>query len=321
VIAYFSIHAASILEADNDSNDNLQQLRSESRYRSNNISSSSLDAPLAGNLQIPYSGLVTMSITPAIAERLDLDTAITRGQIVTYVIPGSPGEKTGIKAANMTRTTNTDEMIESSGEGDIIFTVDGSASFATDYDSIEQYIYENKKVGDNITLSVLQDGQIKDREMTIEALPAFLWYENEEEGFKIKYPPDWTVSSNEQSTVRNEIVKFLSMERAGLRKTPVANISVLRYLSNNSDAVNTSEKDRDSGVRILNTTITTLDNSHAYNTIFYDYSQEQSVLKVLTVFSVKDVQLYRIDYSADTRRYDDYFPLATEMIKSFHLIR
>ncbi|MGC1133739.1 MAG: PDZ domain-containing protein [Nitrososphaeraceae archaeon] len=326
--AYISVYATPNLDHGSNNN-NAQQLLSESENMrrldsinnsdTSNVISSSLNAPHAGSLQIPYSGLVTESISPAFAEILNLGST-TRGKIVTHIIPGSPAEKSGMQPLNTTRPENTEE-IKASG-GDIIFTVDGGTTFATDYDSLEQYIYDNKSVGENVTLTILRDGQVKDIEMTIEALPRFLWYENRDEGIRMKYPSDWTVAY-ERSMVGEEIVKFLTMEKSALYKAPVASVSVLRYLSDITDGSNiikSSESDNISNVRILNTNTTSLDNSRAYVSIFYDYSQKNHTSKVLTVFAVRDAQVYRIDFSADPLRYDDYFPLATEMMKSFQFV-
>jgi hypothetical protein len=322
---YFSVYATSDLVTENSNND-YQQMISEYQSTSlrksinnsdiTNITSSSFNTPLEGILQIPYTGLVTESMSPAIAEILDLEST-TRGKMVTHVIPGSPAERTGMQAMNTTIPSNI-KGITTSG-GDIILIVDGGTTFATDYDSLEDYIQENKKVGESITLTILRDGQVKDIEMTIGAMPRFLWYENTNVGIKMKYPSDWSVAYR-GSTVGKEFVKFHSTEKIAKDQVPVATVSIVRYLSNSTDAPNTfksGEKNEINNIRILKTNLTSVDKSPAYVSIYYDYSQKNHTLKVLTVFAVRDEQVYRIDFSADPPKYDDYLPLATEMIGSF----
>ncbi|MPZ07164.1 MAG: PDZ domain-containing protein [Nitrososphaeraceae archaeon] len=274
--------------------------------------------PFTGTLQIPYSGLITRSLSPSLAERLGLD-ATTRGDVIVDIIPGSPAERLGMRTLNMTRTGSVEEIIAS--RGDIILAVDGSTSFTTKYRNIEQYIFENKRVGENITLSVLRDGQLKDIEMTIEAMPRFLWYENKDEGIRMKYPSDWIVVNGQ--SMAGEVVHFHSMERSSISNVPVANVSIIKHPSMSNDTsmalgsvVNNSIKI----FRILDINITSLDNSPAYSSIYYDYSQKGNTQKVLTVFAERDSQLYSVDFSAILTRYDDYLPFAREMIKSIQFV-
>ena len=288
-IVHTSVYAASNLEADTGNKNSHQQQISLSEemnntdginsLKSNHTSlSNDLRSPLAGTLQIPYTGLVTRSLSPSLAERLGLD-ATTRGDVIVDIIPGSPAERLGMRALNMSRTGSIEEIMAS--RGDIISAVDGSTAFTTNYRNIEQYVIENKKVGENITLSLLRDGQSKDIEMTLASMPRFLWYENRNEGIKMKYPSGSNDTSMTQgSSIRPDIKIF----------------------------------------RILDINKTTLDKLSGYSTVFYDYSLTEHTRKILTVFVERDSQIYSINFSADPTRYDDYLPLAREMIESVQFI-
>jgi hypothetical protein len=262
----------------------------------------------SGILQVPYSGLTTRSLTPSLADRLGLD-ATTRGDVITDIIPGSPAEKLDIRTLNLSRSGSAEEVIAS--RGDIIVTVDGSTSFTTGYRTIEDYIIDNKRVGENITLSILREGQLGDIEMTLASKPTYLWYENTDEGIGIKYPSDWTVVEEENSA-EVFVVQFHSPEKTPLSELPVVNASVFKYPS----TTRTLENDIKI-FRILEIGITRLDNSPAYSSIYYDYSQNNDTQKILAVFTERDSYIYGINFSINPSKYDDYVPFINEIIKSF----
>jgi hypothetical protein len=285
--------------------------------KNTNVLPASSANPGPGRLQIPYVGIETESISPGIAELLNLNPS-SRGEMVTHVVPGGPGERSGVEAMNFTQISNTAERILTK-VGDIILMVEDSPSFAIDFDSLEEYIYENKLVGENVTLTVLRDGQVKDIELSVATLPGFLWYENEDKEFKLKYPTDWVVQGDKSNTTEGRIVEFNPLEKKGSSKEPVASVAVIIYPSNANGTAESNENSDTGNIRILNSSTTTLGNVYAYSTVFNDYSMKD-VLKVLSVFAVKGTLLYRIDYSADLSSYDDYLPLATEMVSSFRFL-
>jgi hypothetical protein len=113
-VAHTSVYAALGLEAGNKNILQQQMSRSQemnnpeginalkSEYSSSS-SSVALRSCLAGTPQIPYTGLVTRSMSPSLAERLGLD-ATTRGDVIVDIIPGSPAEGLGMRALNMSRS-------------------------------------------------------------------------------------------------------------------------------------------------------------------------------------------------------------------------
>jgi hypothetical protein len=286
---------------------------------SNDNTSSNVFDNHTGIMQVPYSGLTTRGLTPSLAETLGLD-ATARGDVITAIIPGSPAEMLDIRSLNLSRSGSADEVMAS--RGDIIVTVDGSSSFTTGYRTIEEYIVDNKKVDDNITLGILRDGQLNDIEMTLASKPTYLWYENTNEGIGLKYPSDW-MFVEEENLAEELVVQFHSPEKALLTGLPVVNASVSKYPSTN----NGNSKSLDSNInnnikifRILGIDITRLGKSPAYSVIYYDYSQNNNTQKVLTIFTERDSDLFSLNFSINPSKYDDYLPLFREMIKSFQFI-
>lgn len=269
----------------------------------------------AGILQVPYSGLTTRGLTPSLAERLGLD-ATTRGDVITDIIPGSPAEKLDIQMLNLSRSGSAEEVIAS--RGDIIVTVDGSTSFTTGYRTIEDYIFDNKRVGENITLSILREGQLNDIEMTLASKPAYLLYENTDEGVGIKYPSDWMVVE-EENPAEELVVQFHSPEKTLLTGLPVVNASVFKYTTMNYGNSKTLENDIKI-FRILGIDITRLGNSSGYSSIYYDYSRHNNTQKVLTVFTEYDSALYALNFNIDPTKYNDYLSQIKQMINSFRFV-
>lgn len=274
---------------------------------------------LAGTIQIPYSGLITQGLTPTLAERLGLDTT-TRGDLITDVLPGSPAERLGMQRLNLTKSKSPEEIIES--RGDIILTADGSTSFTIDYRSIEEYIIDKKRVGENITLSLLRDSGVDEITMPLASKPIFQWYENTEQGVTIKYPSDWE-AVEEDYLSEGFIIQFYSAEKTpSYPIMPAVNVTVFKFPSNYDE---TSSLDGISGIdfdtfRILDINTTRLGDLPAYRSIYYVYSQADNAFKVLSVFAEHGTDLYGLTFNVAPARYDDYVSTISEMINSFQLI-
>ncbi|MGI0043444.1 MAG: PDZ domain-containing protein, partial [Nitrososphaeraceae archaeon] len=251
---------------------------------------------------------------------LNIDN-FTRGEIVTGITPGSPAERAGIDAMNLTEIPNSGAVIYTD-LGDIILTVDGSTSFATDFDNLEEYAYDNKRAGENVTLTILRDGQISDIEFYTGSLPEFQWYENTDKGLKLKYPTSWLVSDDDSHMTEGRVVEFSPAENNGSKSAPAKpTVTVTVYPPSAADGTINSDGNNDNtNISLLNSNTTTLANTHAYRTVFNDYSTDYPI-KVLTVFAIKDMHLYRIDYSALVPIYEDYLDPAIEMIESFQFIK
>jgi serine protease Do len=110
----------------------------------------------SGTIVRPYLGVRYIPVTPALKERnllsVDFGVLVTRGETPQdlAVIPGSPADKAGLK------------------EGDIILEADGTR--LDENTSLAAFV-RKKQVGDVVTLKVLQQGQEKTVDVTLEAMP------------------------------------------------------------------------------------------------------------------------------------------------------
>jgi hypothetical protein len=282
------------------------------------INSSESHTP--GTLQIPFSGLTTRSLTPSFAARLGLDDSV-RGALITDIVPGSPAESLGLRPMNLSSPGSAEEIIAS--RGDIIQTVDGSAAFNTEYRGLEQYIIENKRVGDKITLNILRDGELKDIELILAAKPPYFWYENANSGISVKYPSDWQIAKQEKNQTDQLIARFYSAETISRSSVnlPVVEASVFKYNAEYNDTSEFLKPDKESSgkvFRLLDFSPGGLGNSTAYTALYYDYSQQNNnTRKVFAVFTERGSSLFSINFAIDPVKSDEYLPLIAEMIKSF----
>jgi hypothetical protein len=313
---------SSLLESNNSDVSNGAQL--DGLASDNNTSSSYLNAtgtetgPYPGTLQIPYTGLARYHMTPAISKLFGLNET-TYAMLVTRVEPGSPAAEAGIRSGNV--TTNLSGDIVKVG-GDIILQVDSNSSLVRNNDAFVNYLQNEKKVGENVTLNILRDGQINDIELTIGSVPSFLWYENKDEGIRIKYPSDWRADESDLS--KQDIVKFFSPENTDVRNStiPMAGSFVkVTPTTSSLDDVASVQQEGTPKTRTLDMFLTNVSNLPGYEIVFYDYSDRDRTLKILSVFTIKDGQMYRINFAIDPPRYDDYLPLAREMVGSFQFTK
>jgi hypothetical protein len=277
--------------------------------------SKNANASMAGMLQVRYTGLIRSDIDPEVAKALGLNDT-SPGVMVTGVIPGSPAEKAEIRGADTKRAVD-GEIVRLGG--DIIVGVDGNGSVTSEDESFVDYLQNEKFVGDNITLNILRDGKINEIDLTLTALPDFFWYIDTDEGIKIKYPSDWTVS--DRNLKRNDIIKFFSPEFDSGSETATA--AVFLKISPSSgislDELAARENEGTQNTRVLEDRGTDLAGLQAYEIIYYEYDPDRT-LKVKSIFTIEDDDIYRINYAADVSTFDDYLPMVEEMIQSFQFI-
>ena len=105
----------------------------------------------------PWLGFLGYSITPALAERLNLP--VEQGILIARLYRSSPAAEAGLRGA--TRQVSVGNRILLAG-GDIVTAVDGRP--IKEWEDLDAYLEEFKQVGDAVTLTVLRDG----KEMQIE---------------------------------------------------------------------------------------------------------------------------------------------------------
>lgn len=114
-----------------------------------------------GKYQHPWLGISGMDLNPKIAESLNL-TKNYKGVIIVDIVDDGPAQKAGIRKA----TFNKDNEISNA---DIIVSIDGH-QVKTMADVI--YHISNKKVGDEVLVTIVRDGDIIDLHVSLQSRPS-----------------------------------------------------------------------------------------------------------------------------------------------------
>jgi S1-C subfamily serine protease len=117
-----------------------------------------------GRFQHPWVGISGTSMTPSLAQALELDEP--RGILVVEVVSGSPAEKAGIRGGD-TPTRINGQTIPLGG--DVVLELDGTQ--IRTLDDILVYLQREKTVGDTLEVTVLRDGQLQTVNILLEARP------------------------------------------------------------------------------------------------------------------------------------------------------
>ena len=117
-----------------------------------------------GRYADPWLGITGVSITPPLAEELDL--TVDQGVLVQAVVQGGPAAKAELNGGN--RQTRFEGTLMTT-DGDIIVAIDDAA--VQDMDELIVYLAE-KSVGQRVTLAVLRDGRRQRIQVTLGERPA-----------------------------------------------------------------------------------------------------------------------------------------------------
>ncbi|HKZ61910.1 MAG TPA: trypsin-like peptidase domain-containing protein [Nitrososphaera sp.] len=105
-----------------------------------------------GSFQHPWLGVAGRDMTPGIADRLGLEEP--RGFLVMDVVAGSPAEAAGIRAGDEDATV---DGVPVKLGGDVIVGVDNKT--VRKIEDILVYLQREKAVGDELSLTMLREGQ------------------------------------------------------------------------------------------------------------------------------------------------------------------
>ncbi len=119
-----------------------------------------------GTYQHPYLGIEGGTVDNQTAQAMNLP-ANTQGVLVVSVTPGSPAAQAGLKGGTQTATIQGQQVQIG---GDIITAVDGHQ--VTSMDQLISYLNDNTKVGQQVTLTILRNGQQQQVNLTVGARPA-----------------------------------------------------------------------------------------------------------------------------------------------------
>jgi 2-alkenal reductase len=118
-----------------------------------------------GKFTYAYLGLSGGALTPDLAGAMNLSPD-QRGVLVGEVVKGSPSDKAGLLGSQ--------KQVEIDGDkinvgGDVIVAADGNS--VTGMDGVIDYLFTSKRPGDQITLTILRDGQQKEVVVTLGERP------------------------------------------------------------------------------------------------------------------------------------------------------
>jgi S1-C subfamily serine protease len=118
-----------------------------------------------GSYAHPFVGIGTAEITSTVAEQLQLPVA--EGLLVQSVEPSSAAGQVGIKAGTQQQEAGARQI---AAGGDIIVAIDGQKMKRPE--DFMAYLELNKKAGEEVTLSIIRDGQPRDITLTLGERPA-----------------------------------------------------------------------------------------------------------------------------------------------------
>lgn len=119
-----------------------------------------------GKFEHPYLGISGITLTPALAEAMNLD-ALQRGVMIGEVTSGGPADKGGLKGSAKNVTVDGQEIQVG---GDVIVAIDGAQ--INSMDDLISYLGNNTSVGQKVTLTVLRGGKETSVSVTLEGRPA-----------------------------------------------------------------------------------------------------------------------------------------------------
>ncbi len=117
-----------------------------------------------GEYQHPYLGISGTDIDADIADIMNLQN--TTGFLVIQVTADSPADKAGIHGGSiLTKIDGRDVELG----GDVIIGIDDKP--IRKIDDLLSYLDKEKKVGENVTLSIVRNGQVEKTDLTLAARP------------------------------------------------------------------------------------------------------------------------------------------------------
>ncbi|MGQ9501842.1 MAG: trypsin-like peptidase domain-containing protein [Anaerolineae bacterium] len=117
-----------------------------------------------GRYAHPWLGILGYSITPELAQALGLP--VERGVLVARLYRNSPADRAGVRGAVRQVVVGNQRVFVG---GDVLVAINGVA--IRDWNSLQEYLEENTRVGQTVTLSVLRDGQPLELSVTLAEQP------------------------------------------------------------------------------------------------------------------------------------------------------
>lgn len=120
----------------------------------------------SGHYDHPYLGISGLTLTPDLAQAMNLDPD-QQGALVEEVVPGGPADQAGLRGSNRQVTINGEDILVG---GDVITAIDGQP-IKSMVDLIS-YLSNHTQVGQKVTLTILRGGKELSIKVTLKARPS-----------------------------------------------------------------------------------------------------------------------------------------------------
>jgi 2-alkenal reductase len=122
------------------------------------------DLLTTGSYKHPFVGIASAEITPQVASALGL--SVETGLLVQSVEPGTGAERAGLRGGSQPQEVGSRQLAVG---GDIILAIDGQRVRRPE--DFIAYLELNKKANENVTLTIIRDGQQRDVQVTLGERP------------------------------------------------------------------------------------------------------------------------------------------------------
>jgi S1-C subfamily serine protease len=119
-----------------------------------------------GTYSHPYMGISGTDVTADIAKAMNLPST-TRGALIEQVVTGGPAANAGLQGSNTVVTIN---GVQGTVGGDVITAINGTA--ITSMSDLITYLELNTQVGQNVTLTIIRNGQTQSVQVTLGTRPS-----------------------------------------------------------------------------------------------------------------------------------------------------
>ena len=117
-----------------------------------------------GRYPHPWLGLLGYTITPALAQALELP--VEQGILIAQLYQEGPAVKAGLRGATQEAILGYQRLLIG---GDILTAINGVP--LVDWNRLQEYLQTQTAVGDVVELTLMRDGQIFTQSVTLEAQP------------------------------------------------------------------------------------------------------------------------------------------------------
>jgi 2-alkenal reductase len=121
-----------------------------------------------GTYDHSYMGITGTTFSPTCSAEQGLPKEL-RGVMVGQVLGGSPADKAGLQGADRKVETEFYPVCPREAGGDVITAIEGQP--VTTFDTMLDYLMRYTSPGDTISLTVLQDGDVKELDLVLGARP------------------------------------------------------------------------------------------------------------------------------------------------------